>query len=213
MAELHSDLTVIDSGHRRTIQDPASWASAVCPECGPSSFLIVGSSQDETVRYLRCVTCRRGLVLNRGVFSPGATRLQIVDGCPDDVAAAWAEVRADLAAGAWTSAVMMCRKILFHIAVEEGLPAQSESGRAPTFKECLNRLRSEGLLTPRQEPWVQNIKDVGNQANHELDPISEEAANRVATFTRQLLVTAYEMPHKMKAVLGVEDEMGEADEG
>ena len=100
---------------------------------------------------------------------------------------------------------MMCRKLLFHIAVEKGLAAQDAHGRAPTFAACLQHLREVGLLTPPLEPWVAHIRDVGNEANHDLAAIDAESATRVATFTRQLLVTTYEMPHRMRAALGAPD--------
>ena len=41
--------------------------------------------------------------------------------------------------------------------------------------------------------WVDEIKSIGNDANHELTPILADQANDVATFTEQLLVLAYEM--------------------
>jgi hypothetical protein len=208
MPALNADLLVVETPlPRHPANSTAHWMSMTCTECGPSTFLIVAASADSIQQadgrlvFLRCVRCTRGVVVNRGVVSPGASSLPAVDGCPADVEAAWAEVRAALGVRATTSAVMMCRKLLFHIAVEKGLPAKGDKGRAPSFEQCLAHLRAEGLLTPPLEPWVQHIKDIGNTANHDLAAITPEEAERVATFTRQLLVTTYEMPHKMKAVL------------
>ena len=211
MATLNSDLRGVETPiGRYGMDDSAFWRTGVCPHCGPASFLIVAatvhganlSRPDGTVVFLRCVSCRRGMVSNVGVISPGASPLDAVDGCPADVEAAWTEVRSDLSVGAATSAVMMCRKLLFHIAVEQGLPAVDAKGWAPSFEACLAQLRATGILTPLMEPWVQHIKEVGNKANHDLSVISAEDAQRVATFTRQLLVTTYEMPYKMREVLG-----------
>jgi hypothetical protein len=46
--------------------------------------------------------------------------------------------------------------------------------------------------------WVERIKDVGNDANHELTPISAETALLMATFTEQLVVLAYEFNAPME---------------
>ncbi len=203
---LNNDLRCVATGSSNygTEQDN-SWQSGVCPWCGPASLLMVAYASGGGVRYFRCATCRRGLVLNDGVMSPPPLPLAPVEGCPPDVEGAWREATAALSVNATTAAVMMCRKLLFHIAVEKNLPEQDENGRAPTFAACLQHLRDVGLLTPPLEPWIDHIREVGNEANHDLDPISPERAERVAIFTRQLLVTTYEMPHKMKSVLGDPD--------
>ena len=212
MANLNSDLRTVATASWGTYgtEDSAFWQTGICPNCGPASFLAIAATVSSgnpgkpngALEFLRCVSCRRGMVSNVGVISPGASPLAEVDGCPADVEAAWTEVRSDLSVGAATSAVMMCRKLLFHIAVEQGLPAVDAKGWAPSFEACLAKLRATGILTPLMEPWVQHIKEVGNKANHDLSVISAEDAQRVATFTRQLLVTTYEMPHKMREVLG-----------
>jgi hypothetical protein len=99
-----------------------------------------------------------------------------------------------LSVGANTAAVMMCRKLLFHIAVAHGLAEKDDNGRAPSFAKALSRLEDEDVITKRMRPWVDKIKDVGNEANHELPRISSDDAMAVAKFTRQLIALAYELP-------------------
>jgi hypothetical protein len=43
-------------------------------------------------------------------------------------------------------------------------------------------------------PWVDKIKDVGNEANHEIPSTTSAEAMDVAQFTRQLIRLAYELP-------------------
>lgn len=43
------------------------------------------------------------------------------------------------------------------------------------------------------KPWVDRIKDVGNDANHEISRTDQSVAIDVATFTHQLLKLVYEM--------------------
>jgi hypothetical protein len=91
------------------------------------------------------------------------------------------------------AAVMLCRKLLFHVAVAHGLPPKNDKDRAPTYAEAVDHLEEQGLVTRKMRPWIERIKDVGNDANHELSPIEPGVALDVATFTEQLLVLAYEL--------------------
>jgi hypothetical protein len=96
--------------------------------------------------------------------------------------------------GANTAAVMMCRKLLFHVAVAHGLPEKDNSNRAPNFAKALKHLEDEGVITKHMRPWVEKIKEVGNEANHEIPRTSSDDAMAVAKFTRQLIMLAYELP-------------------
>lgn len=102
-----------------------------------------------------------------------------------------------MSVGAYAAAVMLCRKLLFHIAVSNGLPPKNEKGWAPNFKDCTDHLLNEGLITNRMRPWVDRIKDVGNEANHEIVPITEAQAEDVAMFSQKLLELAFEMDDAM----------------
>lgn len=73
------------------------------------------------------------------------------------------------------------------------LPAKNDRDRAPTYAQAVGHLEAEGLITKKMLPWVERIRDVGNDANHEVNVVSAEQALDVAAFTEQLLVLAYEM--------------------
>ena len=49
------------------------------------------------------------------------------------------------------------------------------------------------MITKKMRPWVDRIKEVGNDANPELDPIGESEAMDVAGFTFQLSKVSYEL--------------------
>lgn len=120
--------------------------------------------------------------------------LDVPEGVVGDALTTWNEARACLGVGAYTASVMMCRKLLMHMAVEEGLPEKNDKDRAPSFVQCMDYLEAEGVITKRNRGWADNIKDIGNEANHDLASISKEPATSVATFTRQLLHEVYELP-------------------
>lgn len=65
--------------------------------------------------------------------------------------------------------------------------------RAPNFTTAVKHLESEGYITSRMLPWVNRIKDVGNEANHEMPATTEQQAMDVARLTEQLLRLVYEL--------------------
>jgi len=187
--------------------DARSWAHAACGSCGGEGQMVVVAMTkglvmgeaygDLQVQWLRCMRCLRGVVVNGEQISPAVMPLDNPDGVPEDDLAAWQEVRGCLSVGAYTAAVMMCRKLLFHVAVAHELPRKNDKDRAPTFAEALDHLESEGVFTTRMRPWVERIKDVGNEANHELSGVTKAQALDIAKFTQYLLQLAYELPTMM----------------
>lgn len=177
--------------------DPAAeetWLVATCPHCGGTQMGVVATTKEEgVVKWLRCANCLQGAVINGGVMAPSVRPLRVPKGLPAAEGMVWNEVRECLAVGATTASVMLCRKLLLHIAVTHGLAAKNAKGWAPTFKGIVDHLESQGLVTKRMRPWVERIRDVGNEANHELQPVSANEALDVATFTQQLLALAFEM--------------------
>lgn len=165
---------------------------------------VIAFSDNRTTRWLRCVSCSSGHVDNSGVISPSTKPLSVPAGIPPVELAAWKEVRECLGIGAYTSAVMMCRKLLFHIAVSHALPEKNEQGRAPTYSEAVQHLEKTELITKKMLPWVERIKEYGNDANHEIIPMTIIEAKDAAIFTEQLLKLAYEMDELM-ARKGSED--------
>ena len=162
----------------------------------------VGTPKASSTRWLRCVRCMTPHVEHDGKVSPGDRPLSTPKGVHGLELKAWEEVRDCLSVGAFTASVMLCRKILFHVAVADGLPAKDNRNRAPNFAQVVAHLESSGLVTLKMVPWVNRIKNVGNEASHEINPIDRDKALDVARFTEQLLRLAYEMDHIMSASLG-----------
>lgn len=142
---------------------------------------------------MRCTDCGLGLVSNHGGISPAVLPLGMPKGLLGDVLTCWEEVRSCLSVGANSAAVMMCRKLLFHIAVAHGLPEKDGKDRAPSFYAAVEHLETEEIITKKMRPWVDRIKDVGNGQNHEIQPIESGEAMDVARFTQKLLELAFEM--------------------
>lgn len=183
---------MLNSHFRQT--DKEAWVEGDCPHCaGRRQFVRIALSHDELRHWLFCLSCGCPIVWDNGHQSPACMPHRIPKGLPDEVKTAWEEARACLSVGASTAAVMLCRKILMHLAVEHGLPPKDSKGWSPNFSQCVDHLEGQGVITRRMKGWVERIREVGNEANHELTPVADNAARDVATFTEQLLVLAFEL--------------------
>ena len=109
---------------------------------------------------------------------------------PDDVAAAYLEARQSTKVQAFTSAVLMCRKILMHAAVQSGAKA------GDSFVNYVEHLSAAGYIPPNGKVWVDKIRQKGNEANHEIVLMTREDAQDILTFTGMLLKFMYEFPSK-----------------
>jgi hypothetical protein len=128
-----------------------------------------------------------------GTQVPGVPAGQEVEHLPDRIGGLYGEARRCLANSAPTAAVMACRKILMNVAVEEGA---SENLR---FVQYVDWLEANGFMPPRGRAWVDRIKDVGNEANHEIPEIDDKKARQILSFTEGLLRFAYEFPARAGA--------------
>lgn len=208
MSDVDTNLGVL--GRNWSSSHAAAWEPTLCPQCGAPNMVRVaallaqegpgkGEPEDDGLRWLRCAACGSGAVASGGEVHPAPRPFGSVEGLPEVDARIWDEARTCFGAAAYTAAVMLCRKLLFHIAVDKGLPASNARGRAPGFQECVNHLESRGVITKTMLGWVDRIKDVGNDANHEVTPVTKGDAEAVGAFTQQLLTLAYALDAMMKA--------------
>ena len=80
-----------------------------------------GEPEDDGLRWLRCAACGSGAVASGGEVHPAPRPFGSVEGLPEVDARIWDEARTCFGAAAYTAAVMLCRKLLFHIAVDKGV--------------------------------------------------------------------------------------------
>lgn len=112
-----------------------------------------------------------------------------VHNVPEDVEGLLLEARRSLAAKSPTAAAMALRKILMNVAVAAG----AETGREWNFFRYVEYLESEGYLPPRGRGWVDQIREFGNEAAHEIHSVSPESAELALNRTISLLHFMYEM--------------------
>lgn len=126
---------------------------------------------------------------------PGAT----VQHLPDAVSAIYQEARMAGGAGAYTAAVMLCRQLLMHVAVEKGAADVTDevSLRRLTFAACVDFLDASHFLPPNSRAWVEYLRSRGNEAVHRLVTMTKSDADGVLFLTEQLLRTVYDLPRRV----------------
>lgn len=110
---------------------------------------------------------------------------------PPDVASVYNEARECTSDRAFTAAVLACRKLLMHIAVERG----AEAGKS--FAHYVDYLAKKHFVPPGSEKWIDRIRTTGNEANHEIVLMKQGDAEDLINFLEMLLKFMYEFPGKI----------------
>lgn len=160
------------------------WSASVT---GPDS---VGRTKTYPSAYLLiCPSCKRPTFQNLAEDEqiPSVKLGAPLSRLPDDVRVAYDEARACSSVGAFTATVMLARKILMHVAVQENAEPNLP------FIKYVDYLSQNGFVPPKGREWVNKIRDKGNEANHELPKMTQEDAREIMHLTEMLLRFNYEM--------------------
>jgi hypothetical protein len=122
---------------------------------------------------------------------PAAKFGEKVAGAPPDVDALYEEARGCMGVPAYTGAVLLCRKILMHVAVESGADVGLK------FIQYVDYLWEQHYVPPNAKGWVDHIREKGNEATHEIVQMSREEAEQLISFTEILLKLVYELPYRV----------------
>jgi hypothetical protein len=138
----------------------------ICPTCSRPTFFDVSDNQFPAVR-------------------PGNDIHGITDKAVETL---YNQARDCMATRAYTAAAMLCRKLLMHIAVDQG------ANKGETFVAYVDFLEKAGNVPPKGKAWVDEIRTKGNDANHEIQLIDRGEAERLLGFIEMLLRFNYELP-------------------
>jgi uncharacterized protein DUF4145 len=181
---------------------PQVWQSAseiqprsyVCGHCshrvGPAKGFYT-STQPQAFTYI-CSYCNKPTYFDSdGKQYPGAPDGAPVENVPAEIRALYDEARQCVSVGSYTSAVLTCRKILMHIAVQKGAKP------GDPFVSYVEYLASQGYVSPDGKVWVDYIRQKGNEANHEIKVMDQQDARGLIAFVEMLLTLIYEFPKKV----------------
>ncbi|MBU4010519.1 MAG: DUF4145 domain-containing protein, partial [Proteobacteria bacterium] len=94
---------------------------------------------------------------------------------------------------------MMSRKVL-EVAVKSLNP--SESGN---LYSRIEQLHSQGKITDDLKDWAHIIRDDGNEAAHEAEPVNLAFADELLSFTKLFLLYTFTMPEMVKNKKGLSE--------
>jgi hypothetical protein len=108
---------------------------------------------------------------------------------PEALSTLYEEARRCTAQNCFTAAVLVCRKMLMNIAVEQG------AAEGLKFIEYVVYLSDKGYVPPNGKYWVDHIRKKGNEATHEIALMEEADAQELLSFLEMLLRFIYEFPN------------------
>jgi Domain of unknown function (DUF4145) len=183
--------------HQWAQQQGITTQKYICGFCGLNVASDKGyvSSNSPQAYLALCPNCKKPTYLfdRENVQVPGITPGSDVTAVPENVNSLYRESRKCVSIGANTASVLACRKLLMSIAVAQG----AEAG-AP-FISYVNYLAEKGFVPPNGRGWVDHIRSKGNEANHEIQLMTQEDAEELILFSEMLLKFIYEFPSKVPA--------------
>lgn len=143
-------------------------------------------------RIYICPHCARPTFFEGAIQIPAPLLGNDVEKLPENIKILYNEIRDCTGINAYTSAILSCRKLLMHIAVEQGAP------KGKNFIEYVDFLATKGYVPPNGKEWVDHIRSKGNEANHEIVLMEKENVLDLINFIEMLLKFIYEFPRRMK---------------
>jgi len=186
---MHKDKRLTGDGHweQTTVIEAESY---ICGYCGSRIGSANGWRTDIRNAFVRiCPHCNGPTFFGvDGSQWPGPKLGTAVTGLPNEVCAIYEEARNSIAGAAYTGAVMLCRKILMHVAVGKG------ADEGLTFQAYVKWLIDERYAPRGAEEWLDYVRNRANEANHQIVVMSKGDAVGVLCFTEALLRGVYELP-------------------
>ena len=171
-----------------------------CGYCGrdvaPHIGYIINYTDRSTKRagYIyQCPHCKNPIFyfLETGETVPGPNYGREIKNLPENIQSLYNECRTCYANQCYTSAQMIARTLLMHIAVEQG----ADPGLP--FVKYVSYLDDNGYIPPNGKKWVDFIRASGNVANHEIIIKEKDETEKVITFLSTLLLVIYELPNAL----------------
>ena len=141
-----------------------------------------------------CPNCKRPTFIDR-IFDvtqvPLPKRNTNLQNIPLEVMKVYQEALDAYSAEAFTGTTLLCRKLLMHIAVNLG------AKEGENFAYYVKFFDEQHFISPRSHGWVDEIRKIGNKANHELDVNTKEEAEKDLIFCEMILKSNYEYPNEI----------------
>ena len=174
-----------------------------CGYCGREANASLGyeygSARDPVVAL--CPHCASPTLLEGARRQiPGELPGRFVAYLPADIELLFLEARLAVSAGAYTGSVLMCRKVLAHLAVAQG----AEAGGS--FVYVLDYL--ETYLPQSLRSWLEYLRARSREAHHEINIMTRQDALATIGLVEALLRIIYELPNQVPTLPNLDDLLG-----
>lgn len=105
---------------------------------------------------------------------------------PEKVSTIYNEIRECYSIGAFTSIGLLGRKLLMHVAVQEG--AEEDKN----FVFYVNYLNDNGYVPKKSKHLLEFLRNQGNDANHDVIVLKKDEAEKIISFIELILTFMYE---------------------
>lgn len=134
-----------------------------------------------------CPNCHEIVLVNgNGEVFPKSKYGKQLHKLPDDIMEMYEECRNCFSIGAYTSIVLIARKLLMHLAVQNG----AQEGLK--FIEYVDYLDSNHFVPANSRNLYDCIRKQGNEATHEIVLKTKEEAEKILNFLFMILTFIYE---------------------
>jgi hypothetical protein len=172
--------------------------SYTCGYCGTKTGVNVGYQVGlPTHKIYICGGCKRPSFFevdrdyNEIYQTPAPAYGDDLQNLTKEIEQLYKQARRCIQAGAYTGCILICRKILMHVAVEEGAkPGES-------FLSYVTYLQTNNYIPPKGKGWVDYIRERGNEENHEVVLSNLGDATLLIDFTSMLLRNVYDFPARV----------------
>lgn len=164
----------------------------ICGFCGLNIGSVSGFKTSSNPRRVYiCPYCDKPTYFGDDEQVPGAPFGNEVQNLPMETQKLYREIRNCSSVSAYTAAVLLCRKLLMNIAVEQSAPPNK------TFQFYVSYLSDKGFIPPNAKGWVDHIRSKGNEATHEIVLMTQPEAEELIVFAEMLLKIIYEFPQRV----------------
>lgn len=141
-----------------------------------------------------CTNCGNPTFFNeQGNQHPGPLLGRNIEKLPSDVAEIYREIRESIKDSNYTAAELLGRKLIMHLAVGVAKAKEGE-----TFVQYVDHLKSAGFIPPNGEAWINYVKKLGNEKNHEIKVGTAEDSSKILKFVEVLLIFIYEFAQEVE---------------
>lgn len=156
-------------------------------------FPTIGTRESDAYYILECPSCKLPTIycIEEDTTYPPAKALKAVKHLSEKLEVIYNEVSTAIGAGCYTSAVILARTAIMHIAVEH------DAEENKSFAYYVNYLVDKGYVPPTAKGWIDKIRLMANESVHNLEIWGRENAEMIGSFLYYLLVFVYELPESV----------------